>query len=236
MRAKGPTTLSVMQEQTPRRGENPRRAVVAEHAVVMERAAALPARRQPEHLNPPPALLPVHAGACPRAPTSRAPRAPLDLPARRHKATRPRERHAHAASGGLSLRRSAAPPPLLCVAAYHGAPRAQPCSQLHKPCSESCSHPALTAAGPAEELGARHGLADACGQALPRDACPLQADAPPDAPYQPDPTNRAIYRPCAAGAGGRKHAPRSKTKPSMAWVPARPKRRIGRGWPKLRAA
>ena len=176
----------------------------------VEHATALPTRGQPEQLNSPPALLPVHAGG-PRL-ASRAPRAPLDLPARRHKATGPRERHTCASSGGLPLGWSAAPPPLLRTAAYHGA---QPCSHL---CHPVASRPraflylsgrasvslSIYLAGPAQELGAWHGLADARGQALPRDARSLQADAPPHAPYQPDPPHRAIHRPYGAGAGGRK--------------------------------
>ena len=47
------------------------------------------------------------------------------------------------------------------------------------------SSDSICLAGPAPELGARHGLAHARGQALPRDARPVQADAAPDAPYQP---------------------------------------------------
>ena len=68
-------------------------------------------------------------------------------------------------------------------------------------------------AGPAQELGAWHGLADARGQALPRDARSLQADAPPNAPHQPDPPHRAIHRPYAAGAGGRKQRLGQKRSP-----------------------
>ena len=79
---------------------------------------------------------------------------------------------------------------------------AQPCPLDAQPCPLSC-HPGLrplvslglrprvspaipsVLAGPAPELGARHGLAHARGQALPRDARAVQADAAPDAPYQP---------------------------------------------------
>ena len=107
------------------RGRTSSRGGSSQH---VERAAALPTRGQPEQLNSPPALLPVHAGG-PRL-ASRAPRAPLDLPARRHKTARPRERHTCASSGGLPLGWSAAPPPLLRTAAYHGA---QPCSHLCHP-------------------------------------------------------------------------------------------------------
>ena len=74
-------------------------------------------------------------------------------------------------------------------------PRARCATALDaQPCPHAC-HPGLrprfspaippVLAGPAPELGARHGLAHARGQALPRDARPVQADAAPDAAHPP---------------------------------------------------
>ena len=84
-------------------------------------AAALPSRRQPEQLNAPPALLPVHTGACARATASRAPLAARGLFARRREATWAREQLVRTSSRGVPLGWSAAPPPLLCASPDHGA-------------------------------------------------------------------------------------------------------------------
>ena len=64
------------------------------------------------------------------------------------------------------------------------SPRAQASRFSRAQAARSPAIPSVLA-GPAPELGARHGLAHARGQALPRDARAVQADAPADAPAQP---------------------------------------------------